>query len=194
MVKRSKTVCVGNNLITQTTHKTTHSDKIVQALTCLLYSMHLSDSSTHTMIFTARLDRRESVNTCFERLPLLARFYVLHIWDSACFPKYVTCSSSHPFYAVLCLIYAWIKDWNTYQHLWSLVWYVALVPLWRGTQYIEGAECRKGYLQVGECIQCMNEYQGRNNGWAEMSKLMLNLGAQPNTHTHSWSSIQLNQT
>ena len=29
----------------------------------------------------------------------------------------------------------------------------------------------------------MNEYQGRNNGWAEMSKLMLNLGAQPNTHT-----------
>jgi len=31
-VKRSKMVCVGNNLITQTTHKTMHSDKIVQAL------------------------------------------------------------------------------------------------------------------------------------------------------------------
>jgi len=27
------------------------------------------------------------MNTCFERLPLLARFYLWHIWDSACFPN-----------------------------------------------------------------------------------------------------------
>ena len=97
---------------------------------------------------------------------------------------------------VLCLIwYAWIKDWSTYQHMWSLFWYVALVQLWRGTQYIEGTECRKGYLQVRECMPCMNEYQGRNNGWAEMSKLMLNLRRSTVQHnTHSWSSIQLNET
>jgi len=31
-VRCSKTVCAGNNLITQTTYKTSHSDKIDQAL------------------------------------------------------------------------------------------------------------------------------------------------------------------
>ena len=56
----------------------------------------------------------------------------------------------------------------------------------RNTVYkrVQSVERDIDYLQVRECIPCMNEYQGRNNGWAEMSKLMLNLGAQPNTHTH----------
>ena len=98
------------------------------------------------------------------------------------------CLLTIPELLVILTWYAWIKDWSTYHQMWSIFWYVTLVQLWRWTQYIEDAECRKGYidyLQVRECIQCMNEYQGRNNGWAEMTKLMLYLGACIAQHTHT---------
>jgi len=130
-------------------------------------------------------------------LPLFARFYLCrHIWDSACFPKQITCSSSHPFYDVLTtpeLLVMFDMIWmnKRLKYLPAHVIHILVCGfgsvMTRNTVYrrMQNAERDINYLQVRECIPCMNEYQGRNNGWAEMSKLMLNLGAQPNTHTHT---------